>query len=513
MKRRLTVVLLLLVLIPGALLTVAGLRVRTAEAERGRRRFEELLQLRAAEIDAELARHLREVERELVAVLSLPDRGEESLRRRMREHRLVRQLFVLAADGSLAWPLEAAGGFRERAGALFAEGGVARRPDPEARDAGFGWRPWFWGDGVHWLFWRREADGAVVGAEVDRSALMADILAALPATEPGGTAESRFAVIEAGRVLYQWGGYDPAAGEQPRARRTLSSPLEAWSLEVFATDPLVGAAVTLAPIASLAAVVLALAGLAFYLHREGSRELREAAQRISFVSQVSHELKSPLTNIRLYAELLERRLPPADERAREQLAVVVDESRRLGRLIANVLTFTRRGSAVRPLAPRPGVVDETVAAVLAHFEPAFAAAGFAVEFHRGAAEPALFDADALEQIVGNLLSNAEKYAAAGRYVGIRTGRGGDITTIEVEDRGPGIPREARERVFQPFLRLSNRLTDGVAGTGIGLTIARELARQHGGDLVVGPSAPGEPGARFVLTLRTPPTPPPGEVSS
>ncbi len=504
MKRRLTAVLLLLVLIPGVLLTVASLQVRAGEAERGRRRLDELLELRAAEVDADLARTLREVERELFAALGVGERSDEVLRRRMREHRLVRQIFVLASDGSLAWPaVDEGGGFHERTRALFAAGGVARRPDPEARDAGFGWRPWFWGDGVHWLFWRRETDGTVIGAEVDRSALLAEILARLPATDPGGAADSRFALVEAGRVLYQWGGYDPAAGEQERARRTLSPPLEAWTLEVFAPDPRPGAATAAAPIASLAAVLLALAGLAWYLHRESSRELREAGQRMSFVSQVSHELKTPLTNIRLYAELLERRLPPGDDRAREQLAVVVDESRRLGRLIANVLTFTRRGAAARPLAPRRGVVDETVAAVLAHFEPALAAAGFSIELSRGAADPVLLDADAVEQIVGNLLSNAEKYAAGGRYVAVATRRDGDVTTVEVSDRGPGIPREARERVFQPFVRLSDRLTDGAAGTGIGLTIARELARRHGGDLVL---APSQTGARFVLTLRAPVAP-------
>ncbi len=504
MKKRLTVILLLLVLIPVTLLAVLGLRIRAAEAEAGRRRFDELLALRAAEADARLARRLREREAELLAALQLPDRGEGTLRQRMRESRLLRQIFVLAADGSLAWPT-ADGGERERdfvarTRELFAGGGVARRPDPESRDAGFGWRPWFWGDGVHWLFWRREADGTVIGAEVGRSALLADLLAALPDSEPDETGEGRFVLAEAGRVLFQWGGTAPAAGEAPRVRRALSPPLESWTIEVFAPAAPAAAGTALAPIASMAAAVIALAGLAFYLHRESSRELREAAQRMSFVSQVSHELKTPLTNIRLYAELLERRLPESDAKAKEQLAVVVDESRRLGRLIANVLTFTRRGAAARPLAPRPGVVDETVAAVVAAFRPAFEAAGFVVELEPGAPDRVLVDPDALEQIVGNLLSNAEKYAAAGRYVGIRTSRGGDVTVVEVSDRGPGIPREARERVFQPFVRLSDRLTDGVAGTGIGLTIARELARQHGGDLS---AAPSERGARFVVTLRTP----------
>jgi signal transduction histidine kinase len=356
---------------------------------------------------------------------------------------------------------------------------------------------------VHWLFWRSEADGAVIGAEVDRSALLAELLARLPSTDPDDRRDARFVLAEAGRVLYQWGGYSPADGEEPRARRDFGPPLEAWTLEAYAADASPDAAQAAAPVASLAAVLLALAGLAWYLHRESSRELREARERMSFVSQVSHELKTPLTNIRLYAELLERRLPPDDPRARQQLDVVVSESRRLGRLIANVLTFTRAGAA-KPLARRTGVVDRIVEAVLAHFEPAFAAAGIAVELRRGASDPVSLDPDAVEQIVGNLLSNAEKYAAAGGYVGIATRREGEVTTIEVRDRGPGIPRDARDKVFQPFVRLSNRLTDGAAGTGIGLTIARGLARQHGGDLV---AAPCEEGALFVVTLRTPPASP------
>ncbi len=208
-------------------------------------------------------------------------------------------------------------------------------------------------------------------------------------------------LAEAGRVLYQWGGYSPAAGEAARARRALAAPLESWTIEVFAPDPPLAAGAALAPIASVAAAAIALAGLALYLHRESSRELREAAQRMSFVSRVSHELKTPLTNIRLYAELLERRLPASDTRAKEQLAVVESESRRLGRLIANVLTFTRRGEAARPLVTRPAVVDDGRGGARA-LPTAFEAAGFVVELERGAGERVSVDSDAVEQIVGNL---------------------------------------------------------------------------------------------------------------
>jgi signal transduction histidine kinase len=93
----------------------------------------------------------------------------------------------------------------------------------------------------------------------------------------------------------------------------------------------------------------------------------------------------------------------------------------------------------------------------------------------------------------------EKYAAAGQLMEVITDQTGSTTTIIVADRGPGIPRGQEERIFERFHRLSDRVTEGVGGTGIGLTIARDLARQHGGDLRIVPSASG---ARFELRLQT-----------
>ena len=104
-------------------------------------------------------------------------------------------------------------------------------------------------------------------------------------------------------------------------------------------------------------------------------------------------------------------------------------------------------------------------------------------------------------MLGNLLSNVEKYAACGRHLEITSAQAGDRTTVTVSDRGPGIPKGQRERIFKPFHRLSNRNTDGVSGTGIGLTIARKLARKHGGDLTL--THPRDtPGCQFTLTLET-----------
>jgi signal transduction histidine kinase len=139
--------------------------------------------------------------------------------------------------------------------------------------------------------------------------------------------------------------------------------------------------------------------------------------------------------------------------------------------------------------------------VLEHFSAPLESRGVKTVFHAGAAAAVQFDRDAVEQILGNLFSNVEKYAASGGSLEITSRQDGQMTSITVRDRGPGIPRGQEQRVFEPFQRLSNKLTDGVTGTGIGLTIARDLARRHGGDLVV---VPTEGGACLQLDLRTPP---------
>jgi signal transduction histidine kinase len=240
-----------------------------------------------------------------------------------------------------------------------------------------------------------------------------------------------------------------------------------------------------------------------WVYREYNRQVREAAQRVSFVNQVSHELKTPLTNIRMYAELLESDLASAagdrSDGPRSHLKVIVEESQRLSRLIGNVLTFARKQRDQLTLRPRPAVVDDVIQTVLERFGPALERRG--VDVHSELSAPALvnLDVDALEQILGNLLSNVEKYAAAGKRVEINSRQSDAYTYIEVRDSGPGIPTRHQERVFRPFQRLSNHIAD-TPGTGIGLTIARQLAQLHGGDLI--PLA-AERGARFEVRIRTP----------
>jgi signal transduction histidine kinase len=237
--------------------------------------------------------------------------------------------------------------------------------------------------------------------------------------------------------------------------------------------------------------------MAVFFYRESNRELRDARQRVRFVSQVSHELRSPLTNIRLYAELLEDRIRDVDAGALEHIGVIVSESHRLSRLIDNVLTFARHGRGELVLRCSAADLGAVVAEVVDHHRPLLAARGVNVKAELETPLAALFDRDAVAQILGNLLSNVEKYAPdSGDLVVAAFHRGGECV-VRVTDLGPGIPPAAQERVFQPFTRLSDRLNEGVSGAGIGLAISRDLAELQGGGLRIVETASG---ACFELTL-------------
>jgi signal transduction histidine kinase len=225
--------------------------------------------------------------------------------------------------------------------------------------------------------------------------------------------------------------------------------------------------------------------------------MREAQQRVSFVNQVSHELKTPLTNIRMYTELLEQRIAGKDVKAEQYTGILLSESRRLGRMIHNVLSFGQQGRGALRLHRAMGELDEAVGEVLEHFRPAFERREMQVVFTPGSPGEVLFDRDALEQILGNLLGNAEKYAGEGAAVRVVTRRAQERVVLDVEDNGPGIPDKYREEIFKPFFRLDARLTQQASGAGIGLSIARDLARLHGGNLVL---VPTEKGALFRVTL-------------
>ncbi len=507
MKWRLLPALAALVLLPLGALSWLGFRAAGDEYERLDSTYRNLVRASLAEFDRRIAGLLEERRLEFRRLTASEAWTDEEYRHLPRTHPLLAHCFAQGGDGQVLAPSpgtplsEDEHGFLVRTQALFDQkvllipqseqsGPPADvRVTPREAVVTDGWHAWYWDQDIHLLYWRRTADGGVIGVEPARTRLLADIIGILPDAAEAASAPmpGSAAVVlsdSLNRPLYRWG---PQAGN---ARLLLSMPLappfHSWTLQAFAPPGFPGrgfqAGLRLQILAGLLAVGLTLTGLAVYLYREHARDLLEAQQRVSFVNQVSHELKTPLTNIRMFAELLAESLPDDDPESRKRLDIIILESRRLSRMIGNVLTFSRHRSGRLHARPRLEAPDQVLSGVVDGFRPALAAKGIDVQLDVGTSAEFSFDADLLGQIVGNLLSNVEKYAAGGKRCLVACRTVDRELLVLVRDFGPGIPRDKLETVFQPFTRLSDALNEGVSGTGIGLSISRDLARLHGGDI-------------------------------
>lgn len=240
--------------------------------------------------------------------------------------------------------------------------------------------------------------------------------------------------------------------------------------------------------------------VAYLLWRDVHRELRLAGLRSQFVSSVSHELRTPLTAIRMFAETLSLGRVENLARQREYLATIVNESQRLTRLLNNVLDFSKieQGRKTYRLEPTclAGVVEAAARAMQYPLEQH----GFRLQVEIEENLPVVeADADAIEQAILNLLSNAMKYSGDAREIDLKlTRRDGDVV-IQVTDQGIGIPRDQQDRVFEKFYRAPAVQAEGAPGTGLGLTLVQHIARAHGGEALV----ESEPGKGSTFSVRIP----------
>jgi signal transduction histidine kinase len=227
-------------------------------------------------------------------------------------------------------------------------------------------------------------------------------------------------------------------------------------------------------------------------------ELRLAQQKATFVTNVSHELKTPLTSISLFVDLLRRKGPLPSSKKEQYLSLMASETERLTRLINNVLDFSRDNGARRYAMK---TVDASLVSgqIVESQRVRLESRGFSLSFERAALDFLVrADPEALKQVLLNLLSNAEKYSAEKKEIAVTIARTQASVVITVRDRGIGIPEKDRERVFREFYRVDDSLSSGVQGTGLGLTIARRIARDHGGDVTCAPRDGG--GTDFTVCL-------------
>ena len=366
------------------------------------------------------------------------------------------------------------------------------------------WSGWHVGESL-FIYWHRFADGSLVCALLNPHALMKALFARQP--QPGlATPPGRMTLTTvSGIPLHHWGKGLPGSQNSPASHRACSEPLSQWELSYTPADEEFPKPYLFPILLGVGSGVLLVFVVGWLYFHESAREIRVAQQRVTFVNQISHELKTPLTNIRLYAEMASHRAESqGDAIAKRQLGVVEAETSRLDRLIQNVLNYARQQRDKLTIQTKQVAIDEVVGRTVEFWKPLLQNKGFDTTISLNGPPAINADPDAIEQILGNLISNVDKYGNSGKWIGIRTEHDARHTRIMVEDRGPGIPPGKRRTVFEPFERLRSDLTEGVSGTGIGLTISRELAQLHGGSLVVCPNY--KDGARFILTLPNPPQP-------
>ena len=234
------------------------------------------------------------------------------------------------------------------------------------------------------------------------------------------------------------------------------------------------------------AALFAFAGVGglFAVYRMTAIALHFAERRSNFADAVSHELKTPLTAIRLYAEMLRDGLVSGDEKRREYYGSIAAETERLSRLINNVLEFSRLEKGARSLEVAAGDVAPVVREAVELLRPHAAGHGLALELAvEDALPPVRFERDALLQVVFNLVDNAVKYGRGEpAKIEIACRRAGECVAVVVRDHGPGVPREELGRILEPFYRRGDELTRSAAGAGIGLALVRSLADQMGAAL-------------------------------
>jgi signal transduction histidine kinase len=235
----------------------------------------------------------------------------------------------------------------------------------------------------------------------------------------------------------------------------------------------------------------------FFVVRAAAREVRLAELKSNFVSSVSHDLKTPLALIQLFAETLELGRLKSTERAQEYYRIINSEARKLTRLINNLLDFSRIEAGLRRYKVEPMDLGAVTARVLDSLDSQFRHQQFTVTARVAPKlPPVLIDAEAAEQAIENLLSNAMKYSPEHRHILVEVDRVERFGRVRVTDHGIGIPPRLQRKIFRKFYRIQTDAGSGAQGTGLGLAIVDHIMRALGGFVQVD-SEPGR-GSTFAL---------------
>ena len=335
---------------------------------------------------------------------------------------------------------------------------------------------------------RPEIVGFQVALEPLRSALL-DQASQIPTSPP-----MEVFIVPNGEVA--------ASAEHAALVRDLSPYLPGWRVTVRTQDPgfvsgyvsrqhwIYGTTLTLLLAGMVLGVMLVL--------RDLSRERRLSQLRTDFVTNVTHELKTPLTSIRMFAETLRMRRTRNETEQLECLDVIIGETQRLSRLINTVLDFSRIERGQKEYRMTEVNVSEVARSTLNTLKYPLEEQGFELATEMEPGVRALADADALEQAMLNLIDNAVKYSHRNKFVHIGLWTQDNRVFFRVTDKGIGIPETDQRRIFEKFYRARVEKEQDAGGAGLGLTVVKHVVEAHQGKIEV-ESKVGE-GSSFTITL-------------
>ena len=221
----------------------------------------------------------------------------------------------------------------------------------------------------------------------------------------------------------------------------------------------------------------------WFVFRNVRKEVELAQAKSDFVSNVSHELRTPLSLISMFAETLEMKRVASEEKKQEYYSIISQEANRLGRIVNNILNFSRMENGRRKFRMEEKDVNELVEVIYNNYSFHLKNKGFIFDYELTADLPLVnIDEEAVSEAVINLIDNAVKYSNELKEVHIRTGIEDNNVFIEVTDKGIGISPDDQKIIFDKFYRVTTGLVHNTKGTGLGLTLVKYIIEAQGADI-------------------------------
>nr|WP_321400726.1 HAMP domain-containing sensor histidine kinase [uncultured Desulfobacter sp.] len=376
-------------------------------------------------------------------------------------------------------------------------------PKPVANQEESGWIPWFSDNQLYVLGWvQPEPDGMIYGIELEMMVLLSRLMTTIPENNRSGTAleimnGNGAVLLHTGPLEFE---HDPKT-QDAVVKMDISGRLPHWSVCAFVDNAALSQSNAFMVIALIlvAILVTAIVSAGVLITRLTLAQIKDARQKTSFVAAVSHELKTPLTSIRMYAELLLSKRVSNPEKQQTYLEVMVAESERLTRLINNVLDFGKLEQGRKQYRISEFDMGQFLGECIRTNQVRLKKAGFELIIHVPDQKfPVKTDRDAMAQVFLNLVDNAIKYAETGKFLKIILDRTSRDVQIKIQDDGPGIEPGLKEKIFNKFFRADNSLTTSKPGSGLGLSLTRHMLRDLGGDIVMDTTLAR--GAGFIMRI-------------